>query len=173
MENERKNDGEKVAALVRDAGGQVVGRTKLQKVAYLLEASGLGDGFRFDYHHYGPYSEELASAANMADALGLIKEKPRKAAWGGAYSIYTAEVESAATEVSPRGRLARVAAEANATVLELAATAAYLADKGEAEPWMETAARKPDKAADDRLEEAKRLYEELRSIAPALPVISK
>jgi hypothetical protein len=34
-------DWQKAAEIVRDAGGRIVGRTKLQKIAYLLELSGL------------------------------------------------------------------------------------------------------------------------------------
>jgi uncharacterized protein len=37
---EQKSDLEKVADLVRDAGGRIVGRTRLQKLAYLLETFG-------------------------------------------------------------------------------------------------------------------------------------
>jgi uncharacterized protein YwgA len=54
----------KAAGLVRDAGGRIVGRTRLQKVAYLLTVTGLEEGFAFAYKHYGPYSEELATATN-------------------------------------------------------------------------------------------------------------
>ena len=35
------------AEIVRDGGGRIVGRTRLQKVAYLLELAGFGGGFRF------------------------------------------------------------------------------------------------------------------------------
>jgi uncharacterized protein YwgA len=64
-----KPDWQKAAEIVRDAGGRIVGRTKLQKVAYLLELAGLGDGFQFEYRHYGPYSEDLAGAIQMANAF--------------------------------------------------------------------------------------------------------
>ena len=39
----RKRDTEKVAAIIRDAGGKIVGRTRLQKTGYLLELAGLGE----------------------------------------------------------------------------------------------------------------------------------
>ena len=50
------------ARIVSDAGGSLIGRTRLQKIAYLLELSGTGAGFPFEYRHYGPYSEKLATA---------------------------------------------------------------------------------------------------------------
>ena len=43
----------------------------------------LPTGFRFSYHRYGPYSEELSIAASDADALGYVEEREKHAAWGG------------------------------------------------------------------------------------------
>jgi uncharacterized protein len=85
----RKHDTDKAAAIIRDAGGKLVGRTRLQKIGYLLELTGLGEGFHFRYKHYGPHSEELAAAARDANALGLIVEQECPASWGGLYSVFT------------------------------------------------------------------------------------
>lgn len=76
-------DAHQAAAIVRDAGGYIVGRTKLQKIAFFLEAAGVGAGFLFRYKHYGPYSEQLATAAQHAAALRLIVENESVANWGG------------------------------------------------------------------------------------------
>ena len=62
---------EKAAALVRDAGGKLVGRTRLQKVAYLTQLAGFARDFPFEYRHYGPYSEELAEAMEIASGSTL------------------------------------------------------------------------------------------------------
>lgn len=167
MEKRKKSDGERVQSIVADAGGQIVGRTKLQKIAYLLELAGVGEGFHFEYHHYGPYSEDLTRATSLACIVGDIAEKEKTAHWGGSYSIYTASVPS--QESGVRQCLAKTAAEANAVVLELAATAAYFAKSNNDDPWNETKARKPEKAADGRLEEAKVLYKQLCSISENLP----
>lgn len=59
------NDAQRVVAIVRDAGGRIVGRTRLQKIGFFLEAAGLGAGFPFKYKHYGPYSEELSAASQF------------------------------------------------------------------------------------------------------------
>src|SRR5690349_2175915 len=82
---------ERVADIIRDAGGRIVGRTRLQKITYLLEVAGLGEGFSFEYRHYGPYSEDLASAARLAAILDYISEDEQPASWGGRYSIYTVQ----------------------------------------------------------------------------------
>lgn len=163
----------KAAALVRDAGGRIVGRTRLQKVAYLLELCGLGDGFDFEYRHYGPYSEELADAIEMAGAFGLITEEERTADWGGKYSIYSSR-EAQSRHATARIQFAKAAAQIKPVELELAATAAYLkAVERCAEPWEETRKLKPEKATPNRLDAAKAAYRELRrlSVPKALPNI--
>jgi len=150
-----------IAQIIRDAGGSIVGRTKLQKTAYLLKLAGFEDRYQFGYKHYGPFSEGLAEAAELAAAFDVITERQLRATWGGAYSVY--EADGAPSDDPARVRLARAAAGADAVLLELAATAAYLADEGKTRPWSETAERKPDKAADGRLERAKGLYVGLRT----------
>jgi uncharacterized protein YwgA len=154
----------KAAGIVQDADGRIVGRTRLQKIAYLLCAAGLEDGFRFSYRHFGPYSEELASAIRNADLLGLVSETEQQTSWGGAYSVYTTKLKSNQSGSKERHRLAAEAASADAVELELAATAVFLAKEGYRDPWAETARRKPDKVADGRLERARALYSKLAAI---------
>ena len=163
----------KVAYIVRDAGNQIVGRTRLQKIAYLLYAAGLESGLPFAYKHYGPYSEELASAARDAALLGLIHETEQQAQWGGVYSTYYFSGPQDPSVSAQRRRLASEGAAADAVELELAATALFLARAGIADPWSETARRKPEKAEQDRLDRAKALYRKLSSIETpeALPAI--
>jgi uncharacterized protein YwgA len=159
----------KAAAIVRDAGGRVVGRTRLQKIAYLLSIVGLEEGFPFVYKHYGPYSEELAASAREADLLGLLAESEQLASWGGMYSTYSV-AEQAGADVPPaRRRLATDAAAADAVELELAATAVFLALEGYADPWTETIRRKPEKAENGRINKAKELYRRLSAIDTPSP----
>lgn len=151
-----------VAQVVRDAGGEIVGRTKLQKTVYLLTLAGFETQFRFGYKHYGPFSEDLADAADLAAAFDVISERQQQAAWGGTYSVYSVAGGEQSAQPS-RIRLTQAAAQSDAVLLELAATAAYLAQEGKVEPWAETARRKPDKAANGRLDRAKVLYAQLRA----------
>ncbi|WP_295558193.1 hypothetical protein [uncultured Hyphomicrobium sp.] len=153
-----------VARIISDAGGEVVGRTKLQKLTYLLEAAGLGEGFSFEYKHYGPYSEELTYTSKRASVLGTIRESEQQAAWGGFYTIYSV-TPIAPPRSEPHRRLAREAAHADSVLLELAATALFLRqEEGMVDAWEETARRKPDKASNGRLDAAKQLYSQLRQI---------
>lgn len=152
------------AGIVRDAGRKIVGRTRLQKIAYLLSACGLENNFSFEYRHYGPYSEELATAVRIARLSGLVNETEQPAQWGGTYSTYTTTVEDNPKIPAVRRKLAEVAAGADAIELELAATAAFLATEDCPDPWTETARRKPEKADSGRLDRAKTLYRTLQAI---------
>lgn len=157
-----KPDRRKAADIVRDAGGVIVGRTRLQKVAYLIELAGLGDSFRFEYRHYGPYSEDLADGMRTACAFGLVHEEERPTEWGGFYSIYTVQ-EGNEKQVGDKTRdtFAKAAAKISAIELELLATAAYLHhEEGCSDPWEETARLKPEKS-EGRLDKAKAAYREL------------
>lgn len=153
-----------VASIVEDAGGRVVGRTRLQKVGYLLSAAGFKTGFNFVYKHYGPYSEELASASRFAGVIGLLDEAVTPTQWGGSFSTYVTKIRSSTTTDERQLGLARAAAAADAIELELAATALFLSKEGFPEPWKETERRKPEKAANGRLARARELYARLRQL---------
>lgn len=154
---------ENIASVIRTANGKIVGRTRLQKIVYLLEAVGCGFGFDFAYKHYGPYSESVADSALIGDMLGYFSEEEHVAQWGGVYSIFTCSDSSVQVlDGSPR-ELINIAANADSIALELAATAVFLSREGFTNPWEETIRRKPEKASDDRLQKAKSLLADLSS----------
>lgn len=160
--------------IVRDAGGEIVGRTRLQKIAYLMEIGGLESGFTFEYKHYGPFSEDLATAVDIAVAFGDLKEAEKTAEWGGKYSIFRVD-SGVSTASSSRSKFISEAKRIDAVELELAATAAYLflaegyGSRKNDNPWTETARRKPQKADKGRLQKAAAAYRSLRKVAPQLP----
>ena len=163
------------ARIVRDAGGELVGRTRLQKIAFLMQLAGFGEDFSFEYRHYGPYSEDLAQAMEIAVALGPVQEEEREADWGGRYSIYSVNADG--SEVDPdRANFVRRAKGINAVELELAATAAYLfvmegiGGTAGGNPWHETRRRKPGKAGRGGLERAAQAYKELRKAKTLTPL---
>jgi hypothetical protein len=158
---------QRAAEIVRDAGGTIIGRTRLQKVGCLLQLAGFEDGFSFDYHHYGPYSEELADAIRMAEAFDLVSAEDRRANWGGVYTVFKSSITP--TPEDDRSRFAQAAAKIDSIELELAATAAYLAVVEKAsDPWAETARRKPEKVGDGRLDRAKAAYRSLQAMKTRL-----
>lgn len=167
----RKPDWQKAAEIVRDAGGEIVGRTRLQKVAFLLELAGFGEGFPFEYRHYGPYSEDLADSIQAARVFDLVEEREMPASWGGMYSIFKATDQAGPRAMDDRSRFAEAAASIDSIELELAATAAFLsAVERSPDPWGQTARRKPEKAEGGRLERAKAAYQLLRSLPTPQPL---
>jgi uncharacterized protein YwgA len=163
------------ARIIQYAGGELVGRTRLQKIAYLMQLAGLDKEFSFEYHHYGPYSEDLAQAIEIASALGPVKEEERVAEWGGKYSIYKLEKDVAPSDPT-KEQFVQQAKQIGAIELELAATAAYLfAQDRSGDPWDETRRLKPSKAEGGRLERAAYAYAALRVATgdrlPALPAL--
>jgi len=167
----QKTHWEKAADIVRDAGGKIVGRTRLQKIAYLLQLAGIGDGFSFEYKHFGPYSDDLAAAMLLAEAFGLVHEEEKPTSWGGWYSTYSASANVEGSGIPARHALAEEATTVGAVELELAATAAYLRKvEGFDDAWAETARLKPEKASPERLEKAKAAYARLRQISTPQPL---
>jgi uncharacterized protein YwgA len=156
---------EAIKQIVDASGGKINGKTRLQKTAYLMEAWGLGYGFDFSYHYYGPYSEDLAIAAQDALALGLIEALPERPSGRLVYSVTEpshSEADSDAALQSRQRFLTKLAAY-DTTTLELAATVDFLEKTGfKTDPWAETKRRKSVKATDERINKAKHLLEDLR-----------
>lgn len=160
------------AQIIGDAGGELVGRTRLQKIAYLLQLAGFDDEFEFEYRHYGPFSEGLAQGMDIAVALGNVVEEERQANWGGKYSIFKIRGQTSPA-TTMRSLFVQTAKNINAIELELAATAAFLfVDEHRSDPWAETRRRKPEKAGDGRIEKAMVEYEKLRALATIHPLPS-
>ncbi len=156
-----------VSALVRLGGGQIVGRTRLQKIAYLLEAMEIGAGeLDFEYHNYGPYSAELAFAADDAESLGLIETKEQRGYHSVPYTIFYSTNEAPEFDddepVKKREGALNVMNAYSALVLELAATAVYLRSNGYEQNYLEELKkRKPLKANDKRIKNAEELLADL------------
>ncbi len=65
---------EKLKILLSAAGSTVLGRKKLQKLAYLCQAAGEPLGQSFTFYHYGVYSSTLADDIRAAVSMQLIDE---------------------------------------------------------------------------------------------------
>ena len=63
-----------IAEVLAAAGGEIVGRIRLQKIFYLLDQMGMASGLVFHYHHYGPYSLHLDNALDPAQAMRGVRE---------------------------------------------------------------------------------------------------
>ena len=155
-----------VVSLVAFNDSKLVGRTRLQKQAYLLDRCGANFGLQFTYHHYGPYSFELAAGCADAEADGLISVDEAIGGYGVHYATFRSKADGkkpdrlgklpAATVSDKLGKIRGV----SDIVLELAATIVFLRDewnyygKGRVDPVEETKARKSLKATKERIDTA-------------------
>lgn len=157
-----------VSEFVNAAGGSVVGKIRFQKMVYLLDQLGLKSGFEFDYHHYGPYSAELADTVEMESLFGDLSEDTRRRQSDGVpYSVFRYTGENSIDAVGGLNvdsvRLySAIFDKYSATTLELAATAYWLVHEEGYSDWRpELVERKGVKTGNGRVEEAVRLLSEL------------
>jgi len=52
----------------------VEGRKKLQKMIHLLSSAGAAFSFKYQYHHYGPYSAQLQDEINFMVRQSFLEE---------------------------------------------------------------------------------------------------
>ncbi len=74
-EGEKMNTYDFVHLLLLAAGGQLNGRTKLQKTVYFAGAlTGQLSKLGYRAHYYGPYSSDVAAAVDELRSLGFLKQ---------------------------------------------------------------------------------------------------
>lgn len=160
-----------VVALVALWGGELIGRTRLQKGAYLLHCCGANFDLFFVYHHYGPYSFKLA--AGCADAIEERRlEMEERRGQRGRYRVFkTGESRRSigALSADDTRRIVQRLKDSTDLVLELAATIVFLREEGGyrkmEDAIVETRIRKVQKATDERMERALSLVHDL-GLAP-------
>ena len=164
-----------VAKIVQLNGGRIVGKTRLQKTAYFLEALHQGFGFDFTYHHYGPYSEELSEVTHDATALGMLTAEYHISQQGAEYAVFLSKNLPSQDEDewddmgddNKRREILRVLSTYDPVELELAATADFLSKNGYAgDPWGETLAPKSSKLTAERMERAQALLAAIERLGP-------
>lgn len=151
-----------VYTIISAADGEMTGKVRLQKVAYVLDLAGLTEPLAHRYYHFGPYSDIVTNQATEALSCGLLTVNEVQTEWGGAYTAFKAhEVAPVDDMVSA---IVKKSCSVESVVLELAATAAYLKQEFGDAAWDETARRKPLKATSERLAKAKAFWSDLRTI---------
>jgi uncharacterized protein len=149
-----------VVGTVALAGGELVGRIRVQKVIYLLDQLGLDSGVTFEYHHYGPYSEAVSDAITDAKFWSHLEEDVKfRSADGAPYSTFKTSSETpdklGNLDVDNARHYLGKFAEYSSTVLELAATVHWLAFVEKVPNWRaEIEVRKAGKTNNGRLEQA-------------------
>jgi len=156
---------EVIVDIVALAGGRFVGRTRMQKTIYLLDAMGMGSGADFFYYNFGPFSDDIADGITDAKFTGELEEAiEHRMSDGSPFSIFT--TTKTANDVTHIGKLSRQKvlgllqrlSAASATVLELAATIHWLECIEKVDDWRsELVRRKGVKVAGGRMEKATQL----------------
>ena len=158
-----------VVDLIALHGGKLVGRTRLQKRAYLLHRCGAEFDVKFVYHYYGPYSFDLADGWVDARINDKIEMEEKEGRYGVPYSIFKIKKKvkgsgycGALSFAEARPFLKKIERVSD-IVLEIAATIVFLRDDGgyPNTAVAETKARKPVKTGGGSLEAALSLIREL------------
>ncbi len=110
--------------------GKVEGRKRLQKMIHLLQIGGIQIPTEFHIHHYGPFSEEVASTAESMALDGELDEEIEAV---GPYNIYQYlySAPRASEEVEPEVKeLIERLNEFSTVELEVASTIAFFENEG-------------------------------------------
>jgi len=127
----------RLSLLIEAAGGQVEGRKKLHKLAYLCQRTGTDLGHGFAFHMYGVYSPSLPHDVEAARAWEYVTETvdPKAGKYDIALGAKGKHHEQEADSPNPAGlTLVRALAGESAAVLEVLTTIVYLWDAGYREP---------------------------------------
>src|SRR5438552_3448763 len=91
--------------LARSPEGKIEGRTRLEKVVYLLKQLGrVNFTYEFVPYHYGPYCRELVEDLDQLKEIGLVDERMNTDDYGVLRYDYrlTGEGEQLAEEIEQR-----------------------------------------------------------------------
>ncbi len=160
-----------VVGLVALNDKELIGRTRLQKITYLLDRCGAEFGLPFEYYRYGPYSFELVGGLNDALAEERIEVEEKPGRHKVPYAVFRTEAEQPKTLGNlPAERVVSLLERMKYVsdfVLELAATIVFLRDEWHyygknrvtaanttSAAVKETKRRKSLKATPERLEKA-------------------
>ncbi|RKD23019.1 hypothetical protein BEP19_12375 [Ammoniphilus oxalaticus] len=160
----------KVLQLIKQAG-EIVGRKKLQKIVYITQKLQFELNQRFQFHFFGPYSEELSLEIEELGELGFLQEKLEDK---GNYRVYRYRITDKGEDF-----LAHVPAEvgnvtpivnklnrSTARFLELVSTVFYFEQlsRSEVEEKVFTLKAKSNYTTDE-ISEAYRWIEQLKTLS--------
>lgn len=142
---------------------KIVGRTRLQKEIKLLQRLGLPTRYRYSIHFYGPYSEGVQAEIGVLEMLGLAKEEEYTRDGASYFIIEATDEADLGDQMDPFRKAIAQMAEANAVVLELAATYDAFREQGadHAEATERLRRKKGEKCEEGREAKALELLGEL------------
>lgn len=110
--------------------GVIKGRTKFQKMVYILQNNGISFSEKFRYHYYGPYSSELQLEIDELVDRGIFKEKEEGPSSKYELNSVVTDIEITDREIQRNGKLIKFLVEQDYQELELVATIYYLKNIG-------------------------------------------
>jgi uncharacterized protein YwgA len=119
--------------LVEAAGGEIDGRKKLHKLAYLCQRAGTDLGQGFVFHMYGVYSPSLSHDVELAAAWHYLREtvEPGASQYEISLGQEKPDEQSLHAVTDQAGfNLVKNLARESASVLEVLTTIVYLWDAG-------------------------------------------
>lgn len=148
---------------------RVGGRKKLQKMIYILQKNRIPFAEKFQFHFYGPYSEELTLRVEELCNLNLLKEEREDK---GNYFRYNYEitpegkdfVEQFELDMPDFSKQVELLQSKSSRFLELVSTICYFEGFEKTEVETKVHVVKPkQKYTDDEMAEAWQFIEELQS----------
>ncbi len=149
-------------AVLQAAGGEIVGRIRLQKIVYLLEQLGMNGSLNFAYYHFGPYSEDVSRALDLETLTSRrLSETEAQTQAGYTFSIFRTKTTEARPEkvgdlpMARASALIQIMKAPTSTEIELAATIHWLRHHEKIADWRkELGIRKGAKGTPDRVKRA-------------------
>ncbi|GLO67703.1 YwgA family protein [Oceanobacillus kimchii] len=146
---------------------QVTGRKKLQKMIYILQQCEVPFEEKYEFHFYGPYSEELTLRVEELCNLGFVEEqKEEKSSYHQYHYTITDKGESFLTQfemdMPDIGEMITLLQEKSSRFLELMSTMFFFCHSSKEEIIKKVHTVKPkQKYTDEEIKEAFQLMDEL------------
>lgn len=122
-----------LAVLASLPGHTIKGKKRLQKLGMLMQCAGLDLDTEFTLHHYGPFSSELADAADELMLLGTIDGRHEQVGPFGLFQTVYRLPESSRQQPQLPQREKHILLELDrftTAELEMASTIAYFLKEG-------------------------------------------
>lgn len=148
---------------------EIEGRKRLQKLIHLLQLSGLEVPAEFRIHNYGPFSEEVALAADDLVNKGALSESVKAVGVYGTHQYLYKLANPKKTKVAalaPHARKLVLTLDQFSTVeLEVASTIGFFEAQGYSckDAVEQTKSMKPNKTIPTVLDKAKKILELVKS----------
>jgi len=118
---------EKLAGIIGAAGGEIVGKTKIQKLIFLAQEKGFYLGYDYAYHHYGVFSPDLESDLRLGEAFDFFTIEETLGQGNPTKTSLVAPEEYAYSDSDdPALKMVRELASKRSRVLEVLSTMVYL-----------------------------------------------